>query len=84
MVRRRLANPWSALATMPARAPVVSPGTHDLLASDVMTFNDNALGRRTWSSPGSTVSIDLAVAVTDLPAGCVCRNEPILQVPEHY
>ena len=84
MVRRRLTTPWSVLAIMPGPAPAVSPGSHDLLASDVTTVNDNERGRRTSSSPRSTVSTDLAVAATDLPAGYVRRNEPVLQMPEHF
>ena len=66
MVRRRMTTPWSALATMPAPAPVVSPGAHDLLASDVMTTttSNHAAGRRT-SLPLRTISTDLAVGATD-------------------
>jgi hypothetical protein len=66
MVRRRLTTPWSALAIMPAPAPAVSPGSHDLLANDLMTTTSNHAAGRRASLPLRTISTDLAVGATDL------------------
>ena len=74
MAPRRMTTPWNALATMPAPAPVVSPGAHDLLASDLMTTTSNHAGRRA-SLPLRTISTDLAVGATDFHISTEQDNE---------